>query len=202
MFENILGDRRPKKILEGFIKNGLPQAMIFTGLAQGKKEVALQISKHVLRDAYNVDMLLIDSQPVKIDDIRNAIRFLNRKAFFGKKFLIIDVVSTITPEAQDAFLKALEETFQGNHIIIIVDVPEKLFSTIRSRCVEVKFGFSYGITQPATQTNDKKSIALNRIDELIIEARNKANYDRIWELHSLRKNILRNANPDYQLAII
>ncbi|MCS7184912.1 MAG: hypothetical protein NZ870_03170, partial [bacterium] len=141
MFEEVLGHKRAKDIIEGFMKNGLPQRMIFSGpKSVGKSKIAIELAKSILKDAYKTDMLLIEKETIKIDDIRDAISFLSKRAFFGVKFLILDV-NTITPEAQNAFLKALEEPYHNNYIIIIIDVPEKLFSTIRSRCVNIRFGY-------------------------------------------------------------
>jgi DNA polymerase-3 subunit delta' len=40
----------------------------------------------------------------------------------------------MTPEAQDALLKTLEEPPPGNYLILTADRPDALFPTIRSRC--------------------------------------------------------------------
>ncbi|MDD5668603.1 MAG: hypothetical protein PHE58_01035 [Candidatus Omnitrophica bacterium] len=80
------------------------------------------------------------SGEIKIERIRELQSQINLKPYEGKKkvFLINDA-HRMTPEAADAFLKTLEESAEGNLIILVTSKPAVLPRTIVSRCKEVKF---------------------------------------------------------------
>lgn len=67
--------------------------------------------------------------------------FLSRTSFHGGgKVVVIDDAHLLTPEAQNAFLKTLEEPPAGTLIILVTAEPGTLLPTIRSRTQEVRFG--------------------------------------------------------------
>jgi len=81
-----------------------------------------------------------DMMSIKIDQIRDAQNFLSYKSYYGWfKTIIIDSAERMTFEAQNCFLKNLEEP-KGNTIIFLISSkPDLLLPTIISRCQEIKF---------------------------------------------------------------
>jgi len=78
-----------------------------------------------------------------IDDIRKAIKFLNKTTFnLNLKIVLIDNVENLNLNSTNALLKSLEEPDQNTYFFIINNNTNKLIETIRSRCVEFKIFFS------------------------------------------------------------
>ncbi len=63
-----------------------------------------------------------------------------RRPFEGdRKVFVVDEAERMTPEAQDAFLKTLEEPPPGTWFFVVCSRPEALKETIRSRCTLFRF---------------------------------------------------------------
>ena len=78
-----------------------------------------------------------------IDDIRKAIKFLNKTTFnLNLKIVLIDNVENLNLNSTNALLKSLEEPDQNTYFFIINNNTNKLIETIRSRCIEFKIFFS------------------------------------------------------------
>ncbi len=76
---------------------------------------------------------------IRLNQIKEIIEFLGKKPFESERsIVIIEDVERINESASNALLKTLEETNTGL-FILITQRPEKLLSTIRSRCQTVPF---------------------------------------------------------------
>ncbi len=75
---------------------------------------------------------------IKIDQIREAIKFLQLTSKKGK-VLIIDEAESMNLEASNALLKTLEEPPLKSMIILITSNKNKLLPTIVSRCKTIRF---------------------------------------------------------------
>lgn len=72
---------------------------------------------------------------VGVDEIRKIIDETNKKPYEGdKKVVIIYDGDKLTTQAQNAFLKTIEEPPKGVYIIILSENIEAILNTIRSRC--------------------------------------------------------------------
>ena len=79
---------------------------------------------------------------LKIETIRQAIKFLFLKSFkLKKKFVIIKDAHTLSPEAANAFLKTLEEPPKNSFIGVCSSKLEGLLPTIVSRCRKIFLPF-------------------------------------------------------------
>jgi DNA polymerase-3 subunit delta' len=90
------------------------------------------------------DVFLVEYKGVKdikVDQIREEVEErLFLKPFEGRfKVAIIDEAERMNPNAQNAFLKTLEEPPSDSIIILIASQPELLLPTIRSRCQLLEF---------------------------------------------------------------
>jgi len=89
----------------------------------------------------DVKVVLPDGQSIKIEQIRAIINEIYMRPYEGKKKVyIIDEASSMTLQAQNAFLKTLEEPAQDSVIILISNTTKGLLPTILSRTVILKFG--------------------------------------------------------------
>ena len=90
------------------------------------------------------DLLIVEPEglAIKIEAIREAIRFLSLKSFHrGPKAVIIKEAQNLTQEAQAAFLKTLEEPPENSFIALCTSKLEALLPTTNSRCRKIFLPF-------------------------------------------------------------
>jgi len=96
------------------------------------------------------DLKIIETKGdnISIDEIKGkeeenkegAIQFLSYYPQISPlKIIIINEAEKLTYEAQNAFLKTLEEPPKNSLIILVSSQPEKLLLTVRSRVINLKF---------------------------------------------------------------
>jgi DNA polymerase-3 subunit delta' len=120
----------------------LSHAYLFTGQEKlGKKTIALELIKFI--NGSTDDLIFIkseDDRVIQISQIRELSRKLSLKSYSNFfKTAIIDNAHLMTPEAQSALLKTLEEPRGKTLLILITEFPEILFPTILSRIQKIKF---------------------------------------------------------------
>ena len=90
------------------------------------------------------DLFLVEPEnfTVKIDAVREGIRFLSLKGFRLKnKTLIVKDAQALKVEAANAFLKTLEEPPKNSFIVLCSSKLEGLLPTIISRCRKIFLPF-------------------------------------------------------------
>ena len=76
---------------------------------------------------------------IPVEDIRAVIEITGRHTFEGgRRIVMIQQADKLTPAAQNALLKTLEEPMEGTVFLLITDAPELLLPTIVSRCRALK----------------------------------------------------------------
>ena len=152
----IVGNEKKIDMLRQIIKNNnIPHAMIFSGPEMiGKKKIAIEFIKNIFcedlcGECYfcksiecNPDINIITPVDgnIEIEEIRKVKERLSLKPYHNKiKALIIDDSHLMKSDAQNAFLKMLEEPKGDTLIIFITPFREMLLKTIRSRAQEIKF---------------------------------------------------------------
>jgi DNA polymerase-3 subunit delta' len=94
----------------------------------GKKELKQYVDIIEFRSKKN-------KKSIGVDDIREINEEISKKPFEGdKKVIIIYEGDKITAQAQNAFLKTIEEPPRGVFIFILCESPEMILDTIKSRC--------------------------------------------------------------------
>ena len=74
-------------------------------------------------------------EEIRVDAVRRAIAFLNlTPAEGGWRFLLVDGAEEMRPEAANAILKTLEEPPPRSVLMLTTPAPDRLLTTIRSRC--------------------------------------------------------------------
>jgi len=142
----ILGHEKQIKFLREILGSGkIPHAFLFCGREKlGKKKIALEFSSWILNSSPKNHPDFFYLEPIKnqisIEQIRELIWKISLKPFRAKyKVAIVDSAHRMTLEAQNCFLKTLEEP-KGNSVIILISESENLLlPTIVSRCQKIKF---------------------------------------------------------------
>ncbi|MCL6466454.1 MAG: AAA family ATPase [candidate division WOR-3 bacterium] len=137
-----------KEIVEGIKRiiaspAGMPN-MLFAGPAGvGKTTVALCIAREVLGEYWRDYTLELNASDERgINMVREKVKMFTRYTSIGSipfKIVILDEADEMTPEAQNALLKILEEPQLNTIFLLTTDVPENLFATVRSRCHLIRF---------------------------------------------------------------
>lgn len=144
MFEDILGNDDVKKYLTNCIENkNFSHSYIFSGIkGVGKYTFAKDFAKCILEDPMMQDYYELepDGKSIKVAQIRELQNVINIKPTFSEKSVyIIDDADLMTTEAQNSLLKTLEEPPEYAVIILIVHNERSVLSTVKSRCVNIKF---------------------------------------------------------------
>nr|MBB1521830.1 hypothetical protein [Clostridiales bacterium] len=144
MFEDILGNDDVKKYLTNCIENkNFSHSYIFSGIkGVGKYTFAKDFAKCILEDSMMQDYYELgpDGKSIKVAQIRELQNVINIKPIFSKKSVyIIDDADLMTIEAQNSLLKTPEEPPEYAVIILIVHNERSVLSTVKSRCINIKF---------------------------------------------------------------
>ena len=91
------------------------------------------------KEARSENIIMKSTPQIRLNQIKEIIEFLGKKPFESERsIVIIEDIERINESASNALLKTLEETNKGL-FILITQRPEKLLSTIKSRCQIVPF---------------------------------------------------------------
>ena len=96
--------------------------------------------KSISQSKANLENIRIKSPPqIRLNQIKEIIEFIGKKPLESERsIVIIEEIETMNESASNALLKTLEEPNKGL-FILITQRPEKLLTTIRSRCHIVPF---------------------------------------------------------------
>jgi DNA polymerase-3 subunit delta' len=93
------------------------------------------------------DVLLVEpsrsgkSVSLKVDQVRAVVDQVAARPFESRaRAFIVDDAHLMNEQAQNAFLKSLEEPPRTSHLMLVTPWPQALLPTIRSRCQELRFG--------------------------------------------------------------
>lgn len=82
--------------------------------------------------------ILEKSKSIKIEQVREAVDFISKKAQMGgMKIIVIEPAEQMNMNAANALLKCLEEPSGNSLIILVSHAPNRLLPTIRSRCQNI-----------------------------------------------------------------
>ena len=152
-FDQVVGQDRAVKVLEGFLKKGeVPHAILFTGPSGCGKTTLARILGMKL-GCCDKDTLLGLSNRIcnfeeinaaesrGIDTVRDIKQRMGLSAFGGgKRAWVLDEVHKLTGDAQTALLKILEDPPDHVWFFLCTTDPAKLLKTIHTRCTEIRLG--------------------------------------------------------------
>jgi len=142
----IIGHQKQLNYLRKMAESGkIPHALLFSGQdCLGKKTIALHFISQLFGEnpLFHPDFILITpvKKQIQIDQIRELSWRLSLKPMKAPlKAAIIDKAHSMNEEAQNCFLKTLEEPKGNTLLILITEYPNFLLPTIISRCEMIKF---------------------------------------------------------------
>lgn len=124
--------------------NDIPQALLLTGpvgigLGTIAKYIALTVGQVTLTVLPEKDEKVdIEKGVISVDSIRRLYA-QTRSIQTGKLIIIIDYAERMGHQAQNAFLKLLEEPGDGVYFILATHTPSKLLPTVTSRAQAIDF---------------------------------------------------------------
>lgn len=139
-FSEVVGQDESIRMLTEMGKSGkIPHALLFTGPSgTGKTTLGRILRKKIgCIDADYIETNAADFRG--IDTIREMARNSSAAPLGGKcRVWFIDEVHQLTSQAQDAFLKLLEDTHRHVYFMLGTTDPQKLKNTIITRCTQIR----------------------------------------------------------------
>ena len=168
----------------------IPHAYLFAGgHGIGKTTLARIFARELGTDEADIYELDAASSSKKIDDMREIIESVYTMPILSKyKVYIFDEAHMLTRDSSNAFLKTLEEPPAHVIFILCTTDPNKLISTVRSRCniVNLKKPSVLEIKTRLVFILGQESISLNKNQEINSEI---LNYVSVHSNQSFRDSI-------------
>lgn len=139
LFKEVVGQDGACKQLQKLLKNGFPHATLIVGPSGCGKTTLARIVAAKL-EASDRDLHEVNAANSRgVDTIREIDVRMHAGVWGGKsRVYILDECHQLTPDAQSALLKMLEDPPSHVYFILCTTDPRKLKDTIRTRCTEVK----------------------------------------------------------------
>lgn len=102
----------------------------------------------------------------QVQDLQCTLK-LSRFQAHGIRVVYVSPAEALTPEAQNALLKTLEEPPVGTVLVLATQHPGALLATVRSRCQEVIFSSPFQDTQPETHEAAQKLMGCTLFERLV-----------------------------------
>jgi len=116
----------------------IPQSLLLAGpYGTGKTSIARILARQLItaeNDLYEINA----SESRGIDDVRGWAEATRFSPFGKSKVFIADELHQLTPAAQSALLKVIEEPPKGTYWFLCTTDPAKLLPAIRSRCTPLE----------------------------------------------------------------
>lgn len=163
-------------------------------------------SKEFMRDISAANILEVeipsDKKSIGIEQIRQAVVFVSKKPFLeGNKAVFVPNADKLTIDAQNAFLKVLEEPPEYALIILCSKTQEALLPTVISRCQRVFAHDKQGRVGDSAQKSDLEKVKKMSVDEKFVWAQETAKEEKedIVEMlekwvYEERENLSKNPN--------
>lgn len=156
--KTVCGQEGALASLQRFIDSkSIPHTLLFSGPSGCGKTTIARILKTAL-NCGDQDFIEINCADFKgIDMVRNIRRDSNLRPICGDaRIWLIDEAHKLTNDAQNAFLKILEDTPGHTYFMLCTTDPAKLLHTIHTRATEVRL---------SALTHDALARVLNRVIE-------------------------------------
>ena len=137
--KKIIGQDSAVNVLSEMIEeNRIPHTILFTGPSGvGKTTIARILKKELNCGKYDFnEMNCADLRG--IDDVRRIRDRINQAPLNGDcRIWLVDECHKMTKDAQNAFLKMLEDTPEHVYFFLATTDPQKIIKTIKTRCTPI-----------------------------------------------------------------
>lgn len=122
-----------KQLIDAYIKHPSQSLLLFGPVGVGLQALAEFIAKEIVRHPTDIIVIAPDERgTISIERVR-ALYVETRDYRSTKLAVLIDDIDAMSSDAQNAFLKLLEEPNASVHFIATTHYPGKLLATIESR---------------------------------------------------------------------
>ncbi|MFB6217391.1 MAG: replication factor C small subunit, partial [Candidatus Aenigmatarchaeota archaeon] len=130
--------------LKAFVEDENIPHLLFSGPAgTGKTASSLAIAHELFGDSWKDNVLELNASDTRgIDTIRNQVKDFARSRSIGDvpfKMIILDEADALTPEAQQALRRTMENYTETCRFCLICNYSSKIIDPIRSRCSIFRF---------------------------------------------------------------
>lgn len=128
------------------LRDRFPQSFIFYGRNKGEmerisKEFSLKILGTSVKKIRDIVEFKSEKKIISVEDIRALnMELLKKPEYFKNKVILVYDADKMTNQAQNSFLKSLEDSNENIFIILIVNNIKNIIDTVLSRCLLIKFG--------------------------------------------------------------
>ncbi len=142
--DGIVNHKHVIQRLKAFVKDESLPHLLFTGPAgTGKSASATAIAKDLFGDMWKNNVLELNASDTRgINIIRNQVKDFARSKSVGDvpfKIIVLDEADALTPEAQHALRRTMENYTETARFILICNYSSKIIDPIRSRCSIFRF---------------------------------------------------------------
>lgn len=142
-FDQFIGQQEIVKRIKAFVSAKNMPHLLFAGPAgSGKTTLALIIAKKLFKEKWRENFLELNASDERgIDVIRQKVKaFARTKAFTGPfKIIFLDEADALTPEAQHALRRTMEQFTETCRFILSCNYSSKIIDPIQSRCAIFRF---------------------------------------------------------------
>jgi len=121
-----------KKILAAYSKEPVHGLLLTGPVGAGLGSVAMHLANEIAEHATDITVIAPEQTTIPIERVRTLYEE-TRSIHKRSQVIIIDDADTLSPEAQNALLKLLEEPVKNVYFILTTHALEGLLPTIRSR---------------------------------------------------------------------
>ena len=138
-FKSMIGQPQAVRILQNKLKNNkMPHSILLSGPSGCGKTTLARILRRKLKCGKHDFTELNCADFRGIEMVRDIRSHLYQAPIDGKcRIWLIDEAHKMTGDAQDAFLKMLEDTPSHAYFMLATTEPQKLKKTIKTRCTEI-----------------------------------------------------------------
>lgn len=137
--EEVVGQRTAVKVLTRYLKDkNLPHSILLSGSSGVGKSSMAYILKEEL-GCIDIDFQKLNASDFRgIDNVRDIRREMMLAPMGACRIWLIEEAAGLTRASQEAFLDYLEYTPSHVYFILATTEPDKLLTTVRSRCTQIK----------------------------------------------------------------
>lgn len=141
---DMVGQKEIVRRLQSYVKSGSMPHLLFIGNAGvGKTTASIALAREFFGESWHINFRELNASDERgIDVVRNQIKQFARISPLGNasfKILFLDEADALTPDAQAALRRTMENYAQTCRFILSCNYSSKIIDPIQSRCAIYRF---------------------------------------------------------------